>query len=434
MMKFFMKFFIFSLLFVSQIAFAGIDIKTWQTSNGSKVMYVYSGQLPMVDIQLKFDAGSARDGENFGLASLTSSLIGTSTKNFTEDQISARFNDVGAIFSTGVGRDSATISLRSLTRDEILSKSLITFSEVAAKAIFDEDILTREINRVILALKQSKVNPSSITSKAMWQGLYANHPYAHAPIGTIATVENLSVADLQAFYNKKYVASNALVSIVGDVSLEQAKEIAEQVTAALNKGKKLPAIPNPKPLVNKVTNIIEFDTTQTHYRLAQIGVERGHEDYVALFVGNHIFGGSGLSSILMEEVRTNRGLAYSTFSFFAVMKVPGPFVIGLSTKNTNAKNADELVKKLLNDFLKDFSEEKLQAIKDNLVGGFPLRVDSNSKILGYISMIGFYDLPLNHLEIFPQQIAKVTKEEVLDAWQRHIVPNKMLTIMVGKPE
>jgi len=168
--------------------------------------------------------------------------------------------------------------------------------------------------------------------------------------------------------------------------------------------------------------------------LAQLGIERGNPDYVALFVGNHILGGSGFGSLLMEEVREKRGLVYSVYSYFAPQKVTGPFVIGLSTKNASALEADKVVRDTLNGFLKGFSDEKLQAIKDNLIGGFPLRSDSNAKILGYISMIGFYGLPLDYLDWFPKQIENVTKQDILAAWHKHIKPAEMLNIMVGKPQ
>ena len=136
----------------------------------------------------------------------------------------------------------------------------------------------------------------------------------------------------------------------------------------------------------------------------------------------------------MEEVREKRGLVYSVYSYFAPQKVTGPFLIGLSTKNSTALEADKVVRETLQKFLQDFSEEKLQAIKDNLIGGWPLRMDSNGKIVGYISMIGFYDLPLDYLESFPKQIAKVTKQDVLQAWKKHIKPNNMVEVMVGKPQ
>ena len=422
---------IFISFFVSS-ALAELNIQTWQTQNGSKVMYVHAPELAMVDIELKFDAGSARESKQWGLANLTSTLIGTATQNLTEEQISAQFNQIGAKFSAGSGKDSAVISLRSLTRQAILEQSLVTLTQVVSQAKFKQHIFERELAILVLGLKQAKTQPKSLSTKAMWQGLYGEHPYAHSSLGELETVKKLTINDLKKFYQTFYVASNAQVSIVGNVDLAQAKKIAERITSTLPIGNKPGKIATPASLVQAKTQKIDFDSSQTHYSLSQIGVERGHQDYVPLYVGNHILGGSGFNSLLMEEVRSKRGLTYGVYSYFSAMKVAGPFIISLSTKNSSAKEADEVVKKILADFSNDFSDEKLQAIKDNLIGGFPLRMNSNSKILGYISLIGFYNLPLTYLTDFPKKIEQVTKKDILKAWNKQIKPNKMLTIMLGK--
>ena len=153
-----------------------------------------------------------------------------------------------------------------------------------------------------------------------------------------------------------------------------------------------------------------------------------------MFLGNHLLGGSGFGSLLMEEVREERGLVYSVASYFAPMKVAGPFMVRLSTKNATANEADQVVRETLEGFMKDFPEEKLEAIKSNLINGFPLRLSSNAKLMGYISMIGYYNLPLNYLDNFPKEIEALNKQDVLEAWNRHVHPDKMLTVMVGKPK
>ncbi len=422
-----------SLLF-STNALAKLDIQTWHTSSGSKVMYVYAPELPMVDIEVQFDAGSARDGKLWGVSSLTSGLIGTATNKLTEDQISEKFNTIGVSFGSSSGRDSASISMRSLTRPVILKSALKTFTDVVSHSRFKKSILEREKARLRLGLEQAETKPAALASKAMWKSLYGEHPYAHSPSGTLQSIASLDAAKLAQFYKTYYVAQNAVISIVGNVKLQQAKNIAEQVTQQLAKGHKPKPLSFPKPLTQAKSETIQFDSSQTYYSLSQIGIDRKDKDYLPLFVGNHILGGSGFSALLMQEVREKRGLVYSVYSYFAPMKVPGPFVIGLSTKNSTAKEADKVVKETLASFMKDFSDEKLQEIKDNLIGGFPLRMDNNGKILGYISMIGFYDLPLDYLDTFPDRIEKVTKQDILKAWHRKIHQDKMLTVMVGKPQ
>ena len=414
--------------------FAKLDIQSWQTPNGAKVMYVYAPQLPMVDIEVSFDAGSARDGKDWGLSSFTSTLMGTKTSKLDENAISEIFNSMGAQIGSSSDRDKASISLRSLTRPELLNKALSTFETLISDSQFDQAIFDRELPRLLIGIKQKSVKPQSIASDALWRELYGQHPYAHQTSGTEATVKQLTPAKLEAFYKTYYVASNATIAIVGNVDRAKAEAMANQLTANLPKGEKPAGLVKPKKVnAGKVINT-EFDSTQTYYYLTQQGIERGHPDYVPLFVGNHLFGGSGFGSMLMQEVREERGLVYSVYSYFAPMKVTGPFIIGLSTKNASAKEAEQVVEQTLLDFMDGFSEAKLQAIKDNLLGGWPLRMDSNGKILGYLSMIGFYGLPLDYLETFPEMIEAVSKEDILKAWRNHVKPDEMITIMVGKPE
>ncbi|BCN94217.1 peptidase M16 [Thiomicrorhabdus immobilis] len=421
-------------LLLSHSAMASVQVESWQTQNGAKVMYVQTTQLPMLDIEMTFDAGSARDGDVWGLAAMTSGLLGTETSKLNEEQVSETFNNIGAQIGSSVSRDNASISLRTLTRPNIMQKALNTFETLVSDSQFSQAIFEREMQRLKIALKQKTVNPQAIASDFLWKTLYGNHPYAHPTSGTLESVDKINLDNIKAFYKTHYVASNAVIAIVGNVDKTQAEKIAEQLTKNLPKGQILPGLVTPKPLTQAQSIKIEFDSTQTYYSLAQLGIERGNPDYAALFVGNHILGGSGFGSLLVEEVREKRGLVYSVYSYFAPQKVNGPFLIGLSTKNASASQADKVVKDTLNAFLKDFSNEKLQAIKDNLIGGFPLRMDNNGKILGYISMIGFYGLPLDYLEWFPKQIEKVSKQDVLNVWDKLIKPGKMLTIMVGKPQ
>ncbi|WEJ62416.1 M16 family metallopeptidase [Thiomicrorhabdus lithotrophica] len=421
-------------MLLSFSAMATVDIQSWQTTSGAKVMYVQANQLPMLDIEVAFDAGSARDADSWGVAAMTSGLLGTATSKLNEDQVSETFNSIGAQIGSSVTRDSASISIRTLTRPEIMQTALNTFETLISDTQFTKPIFDREMQRLKIGLKQKSVEPQVISNETLWKTLYGNHPYAHPTSGTLESVESITLDSLKAFYKKYYVASNAVISIVGNVNKAQAKEIAEKLMQNLPKGQKAPGLVAPKAINKHKSITIDFDSTQTYYSLAQLGIERGHPDYAALFVGNHILGGSGFGSLLMEEVREKRGLVYSVYSYFAPQKVAGPFLIGLSTKNASALEADKVVRETLDGFLKDFTDEKLQAIKDNLIGGFPLRIDSNAKILGYISMIGFYGLPLDYLEWFPKQIEQVTKEDVLEAWNMHIKPDEMLKIMVGKPE
>lgn len=416
---------------------ASVDVQQWQAANGAKVIYVHAPQLPMLDIQVSFDAGSARDGKTWGVASMMTTLLGLKTKHHGEEVLSDKINDLGANIGGSVSRDMANFTLRTLTRDTILKPALQLFSETLTESVFDDAIFERERKRLLVGLKQRQLTPNAMARDAFWAMLYGDHPYAHPISGTVESVENLTKRDIEAFYQRYIVSNNALISIVGNVNQAQAKHIAEQLLTGLPKGKKPELLRAPmaaKTVVQQRHKVIEFDSTQTYFTQGQIGVARGDPDYYALFLGNHLLGGSGFGSLLMEEVREKRGLVYGVGSSFSPMRQAGPWLVSLSTKNKSAKEAQKVVNQTIASFMKGFDDQHFQAIKDNLIGGFPLRIDSNGKIMGYITMIGFYGLPLDYLERFPKKIRELTKQQVLEAWRRHMHLEQMHSVMVGKPE
>ncbi|VAX14289.1 FIG015287: Zinc protease [hydrothermal vent metagenome] len=407
-------------------------IQTWKTNNGAKVLYVYAPQLPMVDVRMVFDAGSARDGKQAGLASMTSTMLSKGAGDWDTDALAERFDSIGAEFSTSAMRDMASLSLRSLNDKKLLDKAVLTLQTVLTRPRFDNKELARMRRQTLIALKAQLQSPGAIANKMFYRALYGQHPYASPSLGTKDSIKSISRADLQAFYRRYYVASNALIAIVGDVDLGQAKQLANKLLGKLPKGQPAPALAPVKPLKKAQVLKKTYPSTQTHILVGQPGLRRGDPDYFALYVGNHILGGSGFGSRIVKEIREKRGLAYSSYSYFIPMRGLGPFQMGLQTSNDQRDEALALLNKILRNFIKHgpTHEEMQQAIK-NITGGFPLRIDSNKDIIGYIAMIGFYDLPLNYLETFNTHVEAVTVAKVQDAFRRRIHPDKLVTVMVG---
>jgi len=177
---------------------------------------------------------------------------------------------------------------------------------------------------------------------------------------------------------------------------------------------------------------IDFPSTQTHVLVGMPGSYRKDPDYFALYVGNHILGGGGLVSKLFEEVREKRGLAYSAGSSFAPMFRKGPFTVSLQTRNDQTGQALDVLNKTLADFIAQGpTEAELIAAKKNITGGFAMRFDTNKELASYVSMIGFYDMPLDYLDTFQQNVEKVTTASIKDAFKRRVDPQLMQTITLG---
>ena len=402
-------------------------------------MYVQANELPMVDIQTVFDAGSVRDGNRKGIAQLANSLLGHGAKlnneKLTVNDISESFENIGARFGTSASKDNAEASLRTLTDEKILSKAVATMQAIINAPTFDEKELERVRKQVMIAFEGRKQSPGTIASEAFYKGLYGNHPYASPSIGTIESIKMLTRDDLLEFYKKYYVASNALVTIVGDVDKVKAAELAEQIVGNLPTGEKATGLPAVSDLQTASSKHFEFPSSQTHVLVGQVGVHRKDKDYFTLYVANHILGGSGFGSRIMEEIREKRGLAYSSYSYFSPMLKRGPFIMGMQTSNKNSKEAMKVLKETLKTFIdKGPTEKEILHSKKNITGGFPLRIDSNSDISNYLSVIGFYNLPLSYLKDFNKKVEAVTLAQIKETVKRRIDPDKMLTVSVGTKE
>jgi zinc protease len=407
-------------------------IQHWQTGNGARVYFVPAPELPMVDIGITFAAGSTRDDGNYGLARLTNGLLDKGAAGLSADEIARRAEDLGAELGGGSKRDMAWVSLRSLSDSAHLQPALELLRDVMSKPDFNRRDFERERQRMQVAIRRSEQSPGTVAGYRFYLATYGRHPYAMRPAGTEESLGELQLKDLRDFYARYYVARNAVVSITGDLDRKAASQVAEFLMSSLPEGRRAESVPPPAHLQQADELRIFHPSTQTHVRLGHPGMHRGDPDYFPLYVGNHILGGAGLVSQLHQEVREKRGLSYGVSSYFIPMEQDGPFLISLQTRNDQAEEALSVARDTLQRFIdKGPTEAELEAAKKNITGGFPLRIDSNAKIGEYLTVIGFYDLPLDYLETFNAKVMAVTREQIMDAFRRRVSPERMVTIVVG---
>lgn len=422
------------LCLATQIAHAGPKIDHWLAPSGARVFFVENHSLPILDVQLDFAAGTAYDPPGkAGLAALTQGLLDMGVQGMDETQLSNRMADLGALLSGGVDQDRAFVSLRTLSTAEKRLPALDVFRAVLHGPLFPPKVFERERTRTTLALKEALTRPEAIGGQAFWAAMYPAHAYGRQ--ATPETVNSLTRDDLVAFYRGNYSARLATVTIVGDVSRSQAEELAQQLTAALptrtDAVTSSPALAAPQ-LPDSIEQHIAHPAAQAHLLIGLPALKRGDPDYFALIVGNYSLGGGGFVSRLMKEVRERRGLAYSVSSYFHPLAQVGPFQIGLQTKKSQSDEALKVARAVLTRFLAEGpSATELQAAKQNLVGSFPLRIDSNRKILDNVAVIGFYGLPLDYLDRYAGNVEKVTVTEVKAAFARHVDLKHMVTVVVA---
>jgi zinc protease len=415
-------------------AAAILPIQHWQTAGGAQVYFVENHELPMLDLSVEFPAGSAFDSaEMSGAAAMTNRLLRLGADGMNENEIASRLADVGAELSASSETDRAGLSLRTLSSAKERHQALDVFSRILRNPTFPQAVLDREKVRLIGALQEANTKPETIAAVNFYRLVYREHPYALRSRGEVATVEKLTRDVLVSFYQRHYDRHYAVVALIGDVTRAEAEAIAEDVTRDLpHENRAEPALPRVAALDAGVKRFLAHPASQAHILIGAPGIRRGDPDYFPLFVGNYVLGGGGFVSRLIEEVRQKRGLAYSAYSYFAPLKRAGPFVIGLQTKREQAGEALRVVNSTLREFVANGpTEDELVAAKRNIIGSFPLRIDSNRKIHEYLALIGFYRLPLSYLETFSANVERVTIAEIRAAFARHVDPDRMVTVVVG---
>jgi zinc protease len=438
------KIFAIALVLTCGYAHAALHIQAWTLANGARVLFVENHSIPIVDMSIEFDAGTRRDPSGkAGVAALTNAMLARGTHEaplpgaaaqteptLSEAQISDGFADIAAQHGGGASADRAGLTLRTLSSESERDSAVKLLARVLAEPSFPADFFARDKARIIAAIKEDLTKPESIASKAFLRAIYGSHPYANVP--TVESVNTITRDDLVAFHNRYYVANHAVIALIGDISRSDADAIAQQLTVRLPQGDALPALPAVQPIVEGKEKRITNPASQSHILIGEPALVRGDPDYFTLLVGNYALGGGGFVSRLMYQVREKRGLAYSVYSSFTPLAQEGPFQIGLQTQKQQTDEALKIVSETLAAFLRDGpTPAEVKAAKDNLIGGFPLRIDNNRKILANIAAIGFYNLPLDYLDTWTAHIAKVKISDIKKAFNRKVIIDQLSTIIVG---
>lgn len=427
---------------VANPAWALIPIQHWTQANGAQVWLVESPTIPMVDVQIDFDAGSRRDpAPHAGLADAVAGMVTKGVRAvgnapaLDENALGEAWADLGASFDANADADGLRFVLRSLTEPALLDRATALAARQIGQPSWPAEVWQRERARWNASLKEALTRPATVAAHAFADAVYGSHPYAQRP--TEDTLARIAVADFERFHARYLAPCRARISIVGAVSRTQAEQLVERLLAQLPTPSAtdcapLPAVPEVAPLAAAVQQTLPFASAQAHVLIGQPGFVRRDPDFLALLVGNHILGGGGFVSRLTQAVREERGLSYSVYSQFAPGLHAGAFTIGLQTRPDQAAQAVQVAKDVVARFVAEGpTEAELRAAKDNLIGGFALRIDSNRKLLANVANIAWNGLPLDYLDRWTQAVDALTVTDIRAAMARKLQPERMVTVVVG---
>ena len=452
----------------SQAALAAIPIQQWTLANGARVWLVESHGIPMVDVQVDFDAGARRDAVGkAGLAGVTARMtskgvaasdraagppqgasapsggnavapatsVGANESALDENQLSEAWADLGGSFGGGAGADRMSFTMRSLSYPDLLPKAAQLAARQLGEPSFPEAIWRRDRERMSASIREANTRPATVAGRAFATAVYGNHPYGFDT--SEASLAQISINDMRDFYRRHVEPCRARVSVVGDVTRAQAETLVNTMLARLPLRpaaacEALPPVPDVAPLSQPQVQAIPFQSAQAHVLIGQPGYKRSDPDFFALTVGNYILGGGGFVSRLTNEVREKRGLSYSVYSYFSPGLHAGAFTVGMQTRPDQTAQAVTVSREVLERFVTEGpTEAELKAARDNLVGGFALRIDSNRKLLDNVANIAWNNLPLDYLDTWTRQVERVTVADIKAAFARKLQPGRMVVVTVG---
>jgi len=427
-------------IFMQAYVYATLPIQKIDLPSGAKLFYVEARTIPMVNIGIDFPGGFAHDPKDrIGVANFTAQLMNKGSKingvEKNEAFIADSISELGSMVAFMPGKEMSSVRMKTLSTPEVLNPLISQASDMLAFPIFSKKILEREKAIEISGLLESQTKPEYIMAKQFKKMIYRDNPLGNEQ--SVNSIKAVSIDDLKKFHQTYYRADQMNVLIIGDVSREQAIEIGTKLT------KNLPKTGTPKLSVPPLSPLPAQDVSQREVKIAhpsqqahiQMGItspQRKDPDYFPLLVGNYILGGGGFVSRLMNEIREKRGLAYSVSSYFYPAKNSGYFVAGMQTKKDQSDESVKLLKDTIQTYVNQGpNDDEVQAAKSNLINGFPLRIDSNSKLLDNLSAIAWFDLPLNTLDEWTNEVKKVAKDDIHKAFKKNLDMNKMVTVVVG---
>ncbi|ENV83303.1 hypothetical protein F941_01399 [Acinetobacter bouvetii DSM 14964 = CIP 107468] len=402
-----------------------------------RTLFVESQDLPMVDIQLTFNAGSARDLEIgkglYGLSNMAAGLMDEGTEKFTASQIASVFEQSGAQFSIQSYRDMFIVKLRVLSDPQKLEPALAMMMEILSNAVFKKNSINMTLSNLQTGQKQLQESPGRLMGIRFYREIYGQHPYAEPVTGTNGSLKKITTENLKQFRDKFIVAQNMNIAITGKLTAKEALKLSERIAGNIQQGEHAQALPDPEE--KNTLNIVHmpYDSAQAHVMFGQIGTTRNDPDRLALEIGNKLFGGGGFNAVLMQELRVKRGYTYSAYSAFSFSQSPGIFSFSYSTRQDQLIDSIRVAHKALTDFVRQpIDINQLNEVKAGMLRAYPNSYSSNASINAQLGLLGFYQHSADYLDQYPKLLEKITAEDVQNAVRRHLHPDQLTIIVVSK--
>lgn len=399
---------------------------------GMPVYLLRDTELPIINMTAMVRVGSVYEpAAKAGLSGMAGSVMRSGgAGGLTPEAMDDELEFMASAVESGIGSDMGTVSLTSLKRN--FSRTLQIFSDVLLRPDFSEKRVEISRRQAIENLRRQNDDPKEIAGREINRAIYAGHP-----LGEIATYESISSItrqDLADFHRRFYRLDNMILAVSGDFDRTGLlKELNSTFKQGNDRGVLiLPDIPQPQQLFRGEVLYGKKDVNQTVIRMGHLGLSKDNPDIYAVRLLDYILGGSFTSRLTME-IRTNQGLAYSVGSHFDIgRRFTGSFVAETETKAESTVKAISLMNKIIADLTKEpVSDEELNAAREYLINSFMFGFTSPAAIVNQRARLEYYTYPDGYLEQYRDNIAKVTKTDILNAAQKYLHPDAFKLVVIG---
>ncbi|MDP4599957.1 MAG: insulinase family protein [Polaribacter sp.] len=401
--------------------------------NGLKIYGIENDEVPLVRFNLTIDGGQLLESvDKLGVANMTANLMNKGTKNKTVKQLEEEIQVLGA--SINASSDTENITINGITLAKNYDKTIALVKEILLEPRFDETEFELLKKATIANLRQQEANPNAVAANIYNELMYGkDNMRSKNSLGTIASIENMTLIDLKNFYTNYISPSVAKMLVVGDISLDKVVTSLESLnTDWLPKEVKIPEYKTPNAPEKSV--VYFYDIPNAKQSVLQFGtpaLAATDVDFYPANVMNYILGGGGFASRLTQELREGKGYTYGIRSNFSGSKAKGPFTISSGVRTNVTLESAQLIKKILEDYPTTFSDKDLETTKGFLIKSNARAFETSGAKLNMLSNISAYGWNADYIKDREKVVKNMTKERISALANQYVNPNKMIWLIVG---
>jgi len=411
-----------------------IEIQRVVSPGGIEAWLVSEPAIPIIAVEAGFDGGAASDPKGqAGLAALTTALLTEGAGPYDGEAFRQRLQELNMSLSASVGRDATLVSMRTLSenRDDAFEMLRLAVTEPR----FDADAVARVRDQLVIGLRRSEQSPRFLAGRELWRTMFPDHPYGGPTNGDPDSVAALTRADIARRWRDGLARGALKIAVVGDIDAETLAPLLDRTFGPLPASSGLARPPEVQASADGQILIERFDAPQSAILFAAPGLKRDDPDFIPAFVMMEIWGGGGLTSRLVQEVRGVRGLAYSVSATPLPLERSALIYGAAGTQNARAGETVGVIRDEIGKLSRGgVTAQELNDVKTYLTGSYPLRFDTNSKIASQLAGLQLQGYDIDYVNRRNSLIEAVTLDDIQRVAERLMREEAFTFVLVGQPE